>query len=282
VIKDLPEDLGVSIHGPVPPGRYWGYYPTTEIAALGTDPNATAVLNVGGMAQCGPHLPVSTNTLMGMEILGAALRRLPRATTILSLPPTNIGKSIEHIDFPGTIAYQGDTLRLVLRDIARGVAAAHFSKLVLLGSHGGNVGLMDDYFRDLRMDTGLRVYKVNVSSIANPPDLIPAAEAATGLHGGDAGTSLVLHMAPKLVHMDLAEGYVFEPSPDIGFSFKGQDVIEAWITTDLAPNGVIGNPLMSTAAKGALMFDAKVERLAELLQAIYADPRRESAPAQVP
>ncbi len=279
MLKHIPDSLNVSIHGPVPPNRFWGYYTGPELAGLACDPNATAVINIGGMAQCGPHTPIATNTVMGMEMLGAALRLLPPEAVILSLPPTNIGKSIEHSDFAGTIAYRGDTLRMILMDITMSVARTGFKKLVLLGSHGGHVGLVDDYFRDLHMASGLRIYKLLVNALAPIPGLLTAEESAIGMHGGDVGTSMMLHMAPELVDMDKAEGYIFDPDPNIGFSFTGQDVIEAWITSDLAPNGVIGNPLTSTAEKGKRMFETKVERLAELLEAIYKDGKRETRPA---
>jgi creatinine amidohydrolase/Fe(II)-dependent formamide hydrolase-like protein len=75
--------------------------------------------------------------------------------------------------------------------------------------------------------------------------------------------------------MDRAEGYVFEPTPEIGYSFKGHDVIEAWVASDLSKTGAIGNPHCSSAEKGRLMFEAKASRLAELLQAIYRSSKRE-------
>src|SRR5215213_1924272 len=103
MLKSLPATLNVSVHGPIPPNRFWGYYTGPEIAKLARDPNATAVLNVGAVEQHGPHLPVMTDTLNGMEVLGAALARLPEDALVLSLPPTNLGKSEEHREFAGTL-----------------------------------------------------------------------------------------------------------------------------------------------------------------------------------
>src|SRR6202043_2251251 len=122
MLKDLPANLGVRVHGPIPPHRFWGYYTGPEIADLARDPNATAVLNVGAVEQHGPHLPTITDTLNGMETLGAAMARLPADVIVLALPPTNLGKSEEHRDFPGTLSYRGETLRMVLLDTAMSVA----------------------------------------------------------------------------------------------------------------------------------------------------------------
>jgi creatinine amidohydrolase len=276
MLKKLPEKLGTALHGSIPPARYWAYYTWQEIDALAKqDRNATAVLNVGAVEQHGPHLPLITDTLVGMEVLGRALARLPDDVTVLALPPTTFGKSVEHITFPGTLTFSGDTLRMVLRDLAMSVSRSGFTKLVLLGSHGGNVGTTDDFFRDLRMETELRVFKIFLGGIGQVPGLVAPDEAAIALHSGDSETSLVRHLAPELVHMDRAEGYVFDPTPDIGYSFKGHDVIEAWVAADLSKTGAIGNPHRSSVDKGRQMCEAKAARLAELLEAIYRSPKRD-------
>jgi creatinine amidohydrolase len=275
-LKQLSSDLKISVHGPLPPHRFWGYYTGPEIGELAqSDPNATAVLNIGAVEQHGPHLPTVTDTLNGMEALGAALWRLPDDVTLLALPPTNVGKSEEHRDFPGTLSYRGETLRMVMLDIATSVARSGFSKLVLYNTHGGNVGAIDDFFRDLRIETRMRIFKIHSVSIGHLGTLVSPEESAIAMHAGDSETSWVRHLAPELVHMERAEGYVFDRNPQIGYSFKGQDVIEAWVTPDLAPTGAIGNPHTSSPEKGKQMFDATVERLAELLEAIYRLPARE-------
>jgi creatinine amidohydrolase len=263
------------IHGPIPPHRFWGYYTGPEIAELAReDPNATAVLNIGAIEQHGPHLPLLTDTLNGMEVLGAALARLPADALVLALPPTNLGKSEEHRDFPGTLSYRTETLRMILLDIATSVARSGFKKLLLYGTHGGNVGVIDDYFRDLRIQTGLRIFKIHSGSLGNVPGLISSDEAAVAMHAGDSETSMVRFLAPELVHMERAEGYVYDLNPDIGYSFKGNEVIEAWVTSDLSPTGAIGNPHLSSPEKGRILFEAMVKRLAELLDAVYrCEPR---------
>jgi creatinine amidohydrolase len=276
LLKTLPDELGTSLHGPIPPARYWAYYTWQEIDAIAkADPNATAVINVGAVEQHGPHLPLITDTLVGMEMLGAALAHLPNDVMVLALPPTTFGKSTEHISFPGTLTFSGETLRMVLKDLAASVARSGFTKLVLLGSHGGNVGTLDDFFRDLRMETELRVFKIFLGGIGQVPGLVAPEEAAIAMHSGDSETSMVRHLTPELVHMDRAEGYVFDPTPDIGYSFKGNDVIEAWVASDLSKTGAIGNPHRSSADKGRQMCAAKAARLAELLEAIYRSPKRE-------
>jgi creatinine amidohydrolase len=275
MLKQIPDTLSVKVHGTIPPRRFWGYYTWQEIDQIAkSDPNATAVLSVGAVEQHGPHLPVITDSLIGPEILGAALARLPDDVMVLGLPPTVYGKSIEHEEWPGTITYSGDTLRSVMMDIAKSVARSGFGKLVLLGSHGGNNGIIDDYFRDLKMATGLRVFKIHLGGIGNVPGLTTAEEAAVSMHGGDSETSAVRYLAPELVAMDRAEGYLYNLRPEVGYSFKGQDAIEAWVAADLSKTGAIGNPHPSAAEKGEAAVEAKIARLSHLLEAIYREPAR--------
>jgi creatinine amidohydrolase len=281
MLKEIPPYLSASVHGPIPPSRFWGYYTGPEIGALAQDPDATAVLQIGAVEQHGPHLPTITDTLSGMHVLGAALERLPDDVVMLALPPTNLGKSEEHRDFAGTLSLRGETLRLLLLDIATSVARSGFKKLVLFNSHGGNVGAIDDFFRDLRIETGMRIFKIH-GGIANVPGLISPEESAIAMHAGDAETSMVRHLAPELVDMERAEGHVYETHPLIGYSFKGQDVIEAWVTPDLAPSGAIGNPHLSSPEKGQALFEASVARLAELLEAVYRLPPRAVRVAEAP
>jgi creatinine amidohydrolase/NitT/TauT family transport system ATP-binding protein len=283
MLKQLPAEMTVSVHGPVPPNRFWGYYTGPEIAELArSDPNATAVINIGAVEQHGPHLPTITDTLNGMQTLGAALARLPEDVVVLALPPTNLGKSEEHRDFAGTLSFRGETLRMVMLDIATSVARSGFNKLVLFGSHGGNVGAIDDFFRDLRIETDMRIFKIHSGSIGSVPGLISPEESAIAMHAGDSETSMVRYLAPELVHMERAEGYVYETHPLIGYSFKGNDVIEAWVTPDLAPTGAIGNPHLSSPEKGRIMFETAVSRLAELLEGVYRLPKREVHLAPTP
>ncbi|MCC6419017.1 MAG: creatininase family protein [Gemmataceae bacterium] len=83
------------------------------------------------------------------------------------------------------------------------------------------------------------------------------------------------YLAPELVSMDRAEGYLYNLRPEVGYSFKGQDVIEAWVSADLSKTGAIGNPHPSSAEKGEVSVESKIARLAHLLEAVYREPKRE-------
>jgi creatinine amidohydrolase len=81
-------------------------------------------------------------------------------------------------------------------------------KLMLLNSHGGQVGVMDIVARDLRARLGLLVYSVNWFGLPlvgpqgqDVNDLFSAHEHRFGIHGGEIETSMMLALAPEQVDM---------------------------------------------------------------------------------
>ena len=101
---------------------WWQDLASPEFAAL--DPEATvAVLPVGAIEQHGPHLPVAVDTCLNEAIVRRALELMPAGLPVLVLPTTAVGKSNEHIDFPGTLTLSAETLGRVWYEIGASRAA---------------------------------------------------------------------------------------------------------------------------------------------------------------
>ena len=135
------------------PSRFWADLTTrhfTQLAASAVIDQAVAVLPVAAIEQHGPHLPVSVDTTLVDSVVAASLPYLPAALPVLFLPTQQVGKSNEHIRFPGTLTLSAQTLIAVWMELGACVARAGFRKLVLFNSHGGQVSVMDIVARDLR------------------------------------------------------------------------------------------------------------------------------------
>ena len=75
----------------------------------GLDPETTiAVLPVAAIEQHGPHLPVGVDDYINEGVLTAAMALMP--DSVLVLPTTHVGKSNEHLQFPGTLTFSHETL----------------------------------------------------------------------------------------------------------------------------------------------------------------------------
>ena len=84
------------------PRRYWQDMTTEEFAALDAA-RAIALLPVGAIEQHGPHLPVSTDACINQGVLAWALEQMPDDLPVTLLPMLPVGKSNEHLGFPGTL-----------------------------------------------------------------------------------------------------------------------------------------------------------------------------------
>lgn len=233
----------------------------TEIRDLDKT-QGVVLLPVGAIEQHGPHLPVTTDTLLVTNILKRAMQLLPLKVPAWRLPAVSYGKSNEHQDFPGTISLSADTLTAVLKDIASSLKRAGFRRLAFVNGHGGNAALLEIVARDIRSEYGLMVFCIQPSFWIEPPFKISEQEKRFGIHAGDLETSLVLAMQPGFVRMDKRVKHYPEPS----FYVSGASV--AWLASDWSESGVFGDATVATAEKGQALLEHGSERLARLITAI--------------
>jgi len=257
------------------PRKLWEEMTTADFAALDHE-RVIAVLPVGAIEQHGPHLPVCVDA----EILGGIVRRvialLPNELPATFLPMTAVGKSNEHIAFPGTLTLSAETLIRLWTEIGESVARAGIRKLVLLNGHGGQPQIMDIVARDLRVRHKMFVVALNYWGVGGPEGLFPAAEAEHGIHGGSKETSLMLHLRPDLVRNEERRDFV-PASIAIAKRYKylrpeGGGVGFGWQTQDLNPLGACGNALDADAERGRQIVEHVASRIVELLREIDTYP----------
>ena len=254
------------------PYPFWSDLTTkqfTELASSTGVAKVVAVLPVAAIEQHGPHLPLNVDALIVDGVIKAALPHL--ISPVLFLPTQKISLSTEHIGFAGTLTLSPQTVMALWMEIGASVARAGIKKLVLLNSHGGNVGLMDVVARELRTAHGLIVYH---TSWYNLPlgdavtGLFSAEEHRFGVHAGDIETSMMLALRPDLVDMRLAENF-HSTSQDRAAKYpilgNGKSAKLGWQMQDYNAKGATGNAAQATADKGHALLDAAGLQLAKLL-----------------
>jgi creatinine amidohydrolase len=263
------------------PSRFWADLTSrhfAQLAASSSIDQAVAVLPVAAIEQHGPHLPMSVDTTLVNGVVNASLAHLPAELPVLFLPTQQVGKSNEHIRFPGTLTLSAQTLISVWMELGASVARAGFKKLVLLNSHGGQVSVMDIVARDLRTEHDLIVYH---TSWYNLPlgdavtGLFPPEEHRFGIHAGDMETSMMLALAPAQVDMAQAKNFL-STSQDRAAAYpilgNGTSAKLGWQMQDYNPQGAAGNAAAATAAKGHALVNAAGLQLARLLQEVSSLP----------
>ena len=227
-------------------------------------PSSILMLPIGSVEQHGPHLPLTTDHLIASEAAQALAARCGEELDLWLLPTVAVSKANEHAWAPGTLWLQPNTLLSVVSDIATSAAATGARRLVFLNSHGGNTALLVVACREVRLSQGMQTFLLHPFL---PPDhggrssAAPAGELGMGIHGGHDETSIMLHLRPDLVNMDLATRRVPDRLADNRYVRFGGSVPFGWTSDDFGPDGHIGDPTGATAEQGRELFEGAVDLL---------------------
>lgn len=254
----------------------WWCLTTRDFAALDAE-RTVAILPVAAVEQHGFHLPVATDAVISDGIVDGMLTELADEPDIcvLVLPAQNVGDSLEHTAYAGTLSADSEHLIALWTDIGRSVERAGVRKLVIFNSHGGQVPLIDIVARRLRAELEMLVVRASYFDFGVPPELFADDEIDHGIHGGEVETSLVLHLRPELVRQDALRDFralthemadsheLLGPERPIGFGWMAQDLGEA---------GVCGNAEAADAVRGAQLLEHLAQRLATLVREVAETP----------
>jgi creatinine amidohydrolase len=252
--------------------RLWAELRGPEFAGLA--PETIAVLPVGSAEQHGPHLPLNTDFVVADSLARDVAAVHGDDLGLLLLPSLAVSKSNEHAWSPGTLWLSAATLLAVLDDIARCVATTPVRKLVFLNGHGGNSALLQVASRDVRLAHGLATFVMHPSVPPDQGGSSPADELGMGIHAGLEETSVMLHLRPDLVRLELGQRSVPEhlaAFERVGF---GKPVSFGWLSDDFGTDGSLGDPTGATAAHGRQRYEAMITTAAQSLAEIGRfDPR---------
>lgn len=251
--------------------EYWKDLTTLDFEGL--DPQVTiALLPVAATEQHGPHLPLCTDLIIIRGILEFAKTHLAAGIRVLVLPEQAIGDSLEHSAYPGTLSVRPELLLELWAGIGRDVERTGLRKLVILNSHGGQVGLVDQVALRLRAEKRMLVVRANYFTFGMPQALFDHDEVRNGLHGGEIETSMMLHLRPDLVREDALRDFSVPVAGSGALLGPEQPVGFAWMSQDLNPAGAVGNAARADAARGVRLLEHLGECLAKLLSETVAMP----------
>lgn len=253
------------------PKVYWQDMTTLDFSS-GDVASWIAILPVAAIEQHGPHLPISTDRIIGEGLLRAALEHLTSEIPVTCLPMQAIGKSNEHISSPGTLTYKWQTIIQSWIELGESVHRAGLRKLIIINSHGGNAALIDIVAQELRVRFDMLVVATSWMRFGVPDDLFSRFELSYGIHGGDIETSLMLHLRPDLVTMDQAQDF-HSTQLDLIDEFKylraHGPVSFGWKAQDLNGKGATGNAALATAEKGKTVMNFQAAAFVDLCHDVH-------------
>jgi creatinine amidohydrolase len=155
-------------------------------------------------------------------------------------------------------------------DVGRSLTKLRARRIVLLNGHGGNSALLTVAARELRVEHGFLTFLTHPYVPADQGGPSPSEELGMGIHASLDETSIVLHLEPELVRMDLAERNVPEWLAGNRYVRFGGQVGFGWSSRDFGPSGVIGDPTGANAERGKVLFEGIVGVLGEAMAEVAA------------
>ncbi len=223
-----------------------------DVQTLLNDPTAEdgtraplVLIPVGSTEQHGPHLPMSTDTLIAEEIVARAIQ----LTDGLMVGPTlTVSASGEHYGFPGTLSIGTAVMHDLILELGR--SADWAAGVVFVNGHGGNASALTAAVGTLQLE-GRHV----LSWWPKWPQR--ADGGAKDLHAGRIETSLMLAIDPGLVRLELAE-----PGADADIEELQRAGVQA-----VSASGVLGDPTGASGGEGDQFITSFVNDLVHAIEA---------------
>ncbi|MET3924194.1 creatinine amidohydrolase [Devosia sp. 2618] len=234
-----------------------------------------AVLPVGATEQHGPHLGVGVDAVLARGVVTRAIELMSPDFPALVLPVQEIGKSDEHSEFSGSLAFSYDLVARMWFQIGEAVYRSGCRKIVFVNAHGGNRAVMEIVCRELRVKLGMLAVASSWSRIFDRSDLFSEFELKHGVHGGEFETSAMLHIRPDLVDMAYADNF-----ETVSVSMAQENTLLgphteasfAWQAQDLHPAGASGNAAAADAERGKESVDRAAKALLTIISEMRAFP----------
>jgi len=219
--------------------------PWTEVRAH-LQHDRRLILPVGACEQSGPHLPVGAGTC----VAEALARDLSQEFGVLRAPTFHYGVNLPGEEtYAGSAALRAKTLHRVLNELLASWAGQGFAEFICITAnvHGPHA----EAIATLRAP-GARVRVVEALSVKLQP-LLEGGGAPE--HAGEALTSLILHLRPQAVRMDVARDFTMDPETARKFVGGRLRRIPA------ASGGAVGQPTLASAEKGRAIYDHILQRI---------------------
>ena len=203
------------------------------------DKDRVVILNVSATEDHGPHMPLDTDTVLGMAVAEGVALAAP--DEVFVMPPVPYGFNEHHKDFPGVIWIQPETLIAFVTDVTKSLAHHGFRRILLLNSHGSNHPCLDLAARKTVIETAMYMH-------LHPGRVHIEKSTTQNLHNPDS----------KFFNLDLAGG-------------GGGAMLMRW-WSEVSPDGTMGDPTVADPETGKKFLAAAIEETTALIREIRALP----------
>lgn len=224
---------------------------------------------VGTIEGNAPHMPMGYDYLFA----DAVAERVAEKTGSIRLPGIAFGVSELLSGFPGTVFVTPEVLQAQVECILRSLIKHGFEHILLISNHIPNQQPIENACRQIRTECGVIAASTYPGMLAKAlGDDIFDKPAEMG-HGAEPGTSIMQHLTPDAMRMDLLEPHRkvdgvagFEFSSPFAVMHDKAEVNLYLDLHDLTHNAQMANPDSASAEKGAQIMDRIVEFTASFVE----------------
>ena len=219
--------------------------PWTEVAAhLRHD--RRLIVPVGACDQSGPHLPLGAGTCVAESLA----RDLSQEFGVLRAPTVHYGVNLPGEEsYAGTAALRAKTLHRALNELLFAWALQGFDEFIAItanvhGPHAEAIATVRAAGARVRVIEALNVRLGELLEGTGGPE-----------HAGEALTSLLLHLRPAAVRMELARDFTMDP--ERARKFVGGRLRRV----PSGGSGTVGQPTLASAEKGAAIYEHILQKI---------------------
>ena len=214
-----------------------------------------ALLPVGTTEAHGPHLPVTTDTMIAVELARRGVKKLEaRGLHALIAPPVTFSVSLLGAEFPGTVSLPAETVIALVRDLCVALSKNFRAvALVNVNQEPAHIEALKKAVEEANAAGG----SACLTDFAKKRWVDQLGEAfAAGDHGGSFQTSLMMAAAPD--HVRERERISLPPMDGLAEPLKkgAKTFAEAG-----GEDAYFGDPTAASAENGEAMFEALSEIL---------------------
>jgi creatinine amidohydrolase len=239
------------------------------------DKDRVVILSVSATEDHGPHMPLDTDTVLGMAIAKGVAEAAP--DEVFVMPPVPYGFNEHHKDFPGVIWIQPETLIAFVTDITKSLAHHGFRRILLLNSHGSNHPCLDLAARKTVIETGIICVSASYWNLMSARINAERKSAIGGIaHAGEFEAAMYMHLHPERVHLEKsATQNLHNPDSkffnlDLAGGGGGAMLMRWW--SEVSPDGTMGDPTVADPETGKRFLQAAIEETTALIREIRALP----------
>ncbi len=228
---------------------------TMEEFKKGLKKTKTLIIPFGTVEEHGRHLPLSTDTIIAVEVL----RLVEERKKVFIAPPLHYGVCTTTRLHPGTISITPETLRRITLDMVRDSFQKGIKNFILISGHGG--GLHMNALKEVAEILVEEIKGIRIA-VVSPYELLwkelsGIAETTNDSHAGEIETSVMLALRPELVKGRSKEEYPSFPKPMVV-----KEKLKYW------PGGVWGNPEKASREKGEQVIALILEKITDIIDMI--------------